>query len=177
MKAKLPLAVLVSMSAALLGSQPASAQNVYKCASGYSQSPCAADATPLQVADPRTAEQKRQADAATQRDARLADAMEKDRVRREAATASTADLQQVKARGSKVSAQGAGTGKSGNASKRKKASKASSKTGAAGETFVATDGKKKPKASKSKSRSKAQGAQKTKSAKATRKKTSARKTA
>ena len=61
----------------------AGAQNVYKCGSSYSQTPCAAG-TVVDVSDPRTAAQKAQTDAATLRDARVADALERSRLSQEA---------------------------------------------------------------------------------------------
>ena len=65
---------------------PATAQNIYKCADGYSQQPCV-NGSALQAGDDRSAAQKAQADAATRRDARTADAMEKDRLKQEAKAA------------------------------------------------------------------------------------------
>lgn len=61
-----------------------SAQNVYKCGDAYSQLPCPGGVT-IDTADPRTSTQKTQADLATARDARSADAMESARLRQEKA--------------------------------------------------------------------------------------------
>ncbi|WP_298931466.1 hypothetical protein [uncultured Ramlibacter sp.] len=61
----------------------ATAQNVYKCGHSYSQQPCAGGSA-VQAGDARSPEQKAQADAATRRDAKTADAMEKERVKQEA---------------------------------------------------------------------------------------------
>lgn len=61
----------------------ATAQNAYRCADGYSQQPCPGGKS-LAVDDARTDAQKKQADAAAKRDARLANAMEKERVKQEA---------------------------------------------------------------------------------------------
>lgn len=58
-------------------------QNVYKCGNSYSQTPCS-DGRTVDVSDPRSPAQKAQADAATRRDARMADALEKSRLRDEA---------------------------------------------------------------------------------------------
>jgi hypothetical protein len=63
-------------SACLPGLQ---AQTIYKCGNTYSQVACP-DATTVQVDDKRNSEQKQQADAATQRDAKLAKSLEKDRL-------------------------------------------------------------------------------------------------
>ena len=63
---------------------PANAQNTFKCGNEYSEKPCPG-ATTVPTADARSAAQKAQADKATQRDARIADGMEKDRLKAEAA--------------------------------------------------------------------------------------------
>jgi hypothetical protein len=55
------------------------AQTIYKCGNNYSQVACP-DAKTVQVDDKREPEQKKQADAATQRDAKLAKALEKERL-------------------------------------------------------------------------------------------------
>lgn len=55
------------------------AQTIYKCGNTYSQVACP-EATTVQVDDKRDPEQKRQSDAATQRDAKLAKALEKERL-------------------------------------------------------------------------------------------------
>ena len=68
---------------ALLGGTLASAQNVYRCGNSYGHQPCA-DGRAVDVSDPRSAAQKAQADAATQRNAQAADTMEKTRQREEA---------------------------------------------------------------------------------------------
>lgn len=60
----------------------ANAQNIYKCGNSYSQIPCP-DGVLINTADPRTPEQKAQADAATRRDALAADALEKSRMAQE----------------------------------------------------------------------------------------------
>jgi hypothetical protein len=68
----------------------ASAQNVYRCGNNsYGQAPCPGG-TPVATDDPRTAQQKSQADAATRSDARTADALEKARLQREAQAAAQA---------------------------------------------------------------------------------------
>ena len=60
----------------------AAAQNIYRCADSYSQTPCPGGIL-VDVADKRTSAQKAQADAATNRDAQSADAMEKARLQQE----------------------------------------------------------------------------------------------
>ena len=83
MKASLPaVAVLCSMMLSLAGHE-AAAQTVYRCGSSYSQSPCPAAVT-VNVDDPRTAQQKQEAEAAARRDAKTADGMEKSRLKQEA---------------------------------------------------------------------------------------------
>jgi len=67
----------------------AEAQNVYKCGDSYSQQPCAGG-TAIQAGDPRSSAQKAQTDAATKRDAKTADAMEKARLKEEAAAVAAA---------------------------------------------------------------------------------------
>lgn len=61
----------------------ASAQNVYKCGSVYSQKPCP-NAVELDVQDARTPAQKAEADAKTRREMAQANAMEKTRLKEEA---------------------------------------------------------------------------------------------
>ena len=73
-------ALLVALAAF---SSLATAQVSYKCGNSYSQTPCP-DAAVLNNADQRTNAQKAQADLATQRDARLANTMEKARLQQEA---------------------------------------------------------------------------------------------
>lgn len=76
----------VAIVSVAVSSMPAltSAQNVYRCGNSYSQTPCA-NGQALDVADPRTPAEKAAADAATRQTARTADAMEKSRLRDEAA--------------------------------------------------------------------------------------------
>lgn len=61
----------------------ANPQNVYRCGSTYSQTPCP-DGVPVDVQDARTAQQKAETDAATRRNANAADAMERARLQEEA---------------------------------------------------------------------------------------------
>lgn len=63
-------------------STAATAQITYKCGDSYSQTPCPG-AVVIDIADDRTAEQKLQADLATGRDARIAEAMRKARLDQE----------------------------------------------------------------------------------------------
>jgi len=66
----------------LLAAAAANAQQVYRCGNEYSQKPCA-DGKAVTAEDSRTAAEAKKADAQTQRNAKLADAMEKDRVAQE----------------------------------------------------------------------------------------------
>jgi hypothetical protein len=75
--------ILIAASPLSLG---AAAQNVYKCGAAYSQQPCPGG-NAVAAGDPRSAEQKAQAGAAARRDARLADSLEKDRLRQDAQAA------------------------------------------------------------------------------------------
>ncbi|WBY00500.1 hypothetical protein PE066_13590 [Ramlibacter tataouinensis] len=77
-------ALALSMAAALAAAQ---AQPIYRCGDSYSQQPCAGGKA-LEPESAPTAAERRQAAAATQRDARLADSLERDRVQREAQPAS-----------------------------------------------------------------------------------------
>ena len=63
-------------------STAAAGQNAYKCGDSYSQLPCPGGVV-VNAADQRTAAQKAQADAASSRAARTADAMEKARLQQE----------------------------------------------------------------------------------------------
>jgi hypothetical protein len=62
---------------------PAGAQDVYRCGDSYSQKPCPGG-NAVQVEDARSASQMSQTGQAAQGDARLADAMEKSRLKEEA---------------------------------------------------------------------------------------------
>jgi len=64
---------------------PALAQTIYRCGASYSQMPCQ-DAVALQLADPRTAAQKAQTDAATAQTTRLAQQLQRDRLAAEKTT-------------------------------------------------------------------------------------------
>ena len=59
------------------------AQTVYRCGDSYSQQPCAGG-TVLQPDDARSEAQRKQTDAAAQRDAKAGDALEKARLKEEA---------------------------------------------------------------------------------------------
>lgn len=84
-------AFALPLLAALLTATPTSAQTVFRCGNSYSQTPCPAGAT-VDTADPRSAAQKSQTDAATRRDSRAADAMEKARLREQAQVAAASRL-------------------------------------------------------------------------------------
>lgn len=72
----------IFLIAACALSTGATAQNTYKCGDTYSQLACPG-AVAVDAADQRTSAQKTQADLATGRDARTADAMEKARLQHE----------------------------------------------------------------------------------------------
>ena len=74
-------AFFVLLSGVLAGA--AAAQPAYRCGNSYSQTPCP-QAVIIDDADQRTPLQKAQADKATVRDARTANAMEQARLRQEA---------------------------------------------------------------------------------------------
>ena len=57
-------------------------QKVYKCGSSYSQTPCA-DGTAIDVKDERSKDDKAAADQATKRDMKVANDMEKARLKEE----------------------------------------------------------------------------------------------
>lgn len=80
MPGTIPRALLLLASVAV--SAAAAAQTAYKCGSSYSQTPCDGGVA-IDTSDPRSGEQKKQADLATQRDMRTADAMEQSRIERE----------------------------------------------------------------------------------------------
>lgn len=80
MPGTIPRALLLLASIAV--SSAAAAQTAYKCGSSYSQTPCAGGVA-IDTSDPRSGEQKKQADLATERDMRTADAMEQSRIERE----------------------------------------------------------------------------------------------
>ena len=70
---------------ASLASLPSLAQSAYRCGDSYSGSPCPGG-TAVDINDKRSPAQKAQTDAATQRDARQAQEMEKTRLKKEADT-------------------------------------------------------------------------------------------
>ncbi len=74
------LKTIVLTAVCVLGT--ATAQNIYRCADSYSHTPCPGGVL-VDVADKRSSAQKAQADAATNRDARSAEAMEKTRLQQE----------------------------------------------------------------------------------------------
>jgi hypothetical protein len=88
MTPRTPIALIFIAACAL--STGATAQNVYKCGSTYSQTPCT-DAQGLQIDDKRTAVQKQEADRATVRDATAARALEVERVQKERAAQEAAN--------------------------------------------------------------------------------------
>lgn len=74
------LKTIVLTAVCVLGT--ATAQNIYRCADSYSHTPCPGGVL-VDVADKRSSAQKTQADAATNRDAQSAEAMEKARLQQE----------------------------------------------------------------------------------------------
>lgn len=77
------LSVATFLIAACAASTGASAQNVYKCGASYSERPCENGVVlPLSERTP-TAADKKAMDQATQRDASLANALEKSRLQQE----------------------------------------------------------------------------------------------
>jgi hypothetical protein len=73
--------LLLALSACWLPAQ-AQAQNVYRCGESYGNTPCPGG-TVVPTDDPRSAAQRAQTDAATRRDARSAQLLEQERIRRE----------------------------------------------------------------------------------------------
>ncbi len=78
---------------AAASTMPVLAQKVYRCGNTYSQQPCF-DATTVQTEDPRSESQKAQARQAAQRDAKLANDMEKSRLKEEAQAAKLGQIPQ-----------------------------------------------------------------------------------
>ena len=66
----------------VLCAQSAQAQNVYRCGDSYSTQPCPGG-TLVPTDDPRSAAQRAQTDAATRRDAKSAQVLEKERLQQE----------------------------------------------------------------------------------------------
>ena len=67
-------------------------QKVYKCGSSYSQTPCA-DGTTIDVKDERSKDDKAAADQATKRDMKVANNMEKARIKEEKEAISSGEKQ------------------------------------------------------------------------------------
>jgi hypothetical protein len=80
-KRQLIISIFIAASTVTTGAR---AENIYKCGSTYSQSPCS-NGELLNVDDSRDPQQKLQQDAITQRDAKLGKEMEKTRLSNEAA--------------------------------------------------------------------------------------------
>ena len=126
-------AVLLALSAAQM-----QAQNVYRCGSSYSQTPCPGS-TPVDVADERSKTQKAQADAASRRDQQAAEAMEKNRLQQED--------RQARMAGAKSGAPGAASAPSGDPSQLKSRPHGAKK-GRQPEYFTASAGSEKGKKNK-----------------------------
>lgn len=75
------LALMGLLSATWLA--PAAGQGIYRCGDTYTQQPCPGGSV-VQASDPRSASQRSQTSQAARRDAKLADAMEKARLKEEA---------------------------------------------------------------------------------------------
>ncbi|TFZ01138.1 hypothetical protein [Ramlibacter rhizophilus] len=71
-----------TLAIALLASTPAWGQAIYRCGNTYADRPCPG-ARAVEAADERLPEQRAQSERAAQRDARLADTLERDRLRAE----------------------------------------------------------------------------------------------
>lgn len=102
-KTNLTAALFTALAASAM---PAAAQTVYRCGDSYSQTPCHGGQV-IDVEDSRSAVQRSQTLAATQRDAQVANAMEKTRLEAEA-RAETARLTQQKAEAAAKSSRGKG---------------------------------------------------------------------
>jgi len=80
------LAILLAMSAF---AATAAAQDIYRCGDSYSQKPCPGGRL-VETEDARSAKQASESRLASQRDAKVADAMEKARLKEEAKPAQVA---------------------------------------------------------------------------------------
>jgi hypothetical protein len=76
-------AVILTAACALGAAHSAAAQGVYRCGDSYSQKPCPGGAL-VQTDDARSESQRSQTREAAQRDGKVADAMEKARLKEEA---------------------------------------------------------------------------------------------
>jgi len=76
-------ASIAAIALALLACGSAAAEEVYRCGNAYSQKPCPGGTT-VQVEDTRSAAQNKASIEQTQRDAKSAEAMQKERVKEEA---------------------------------------------------------------------------------------------
>jgi hypothetical protein len=77
-------AVLAAPLALACGIAAAQAQTIYRCGDSYGSQPCAGAKAIATEAPVPTADESQRASAAAQRDARLADALEKERLKQEA---------------------------------------------------------------------------------------------
>jgi len=71
------------LAAAIGGALPSAAETVYRCGESYSQQPCPGG-KPVQADDPRSESQRTQTREAARRDAKVADEMQKSRLKEEA---------------------------------------------------------------------------------------------
>ena len=81
MDRNMPLCLL--LAGALGWAIPGAAQTVYRCGESYSQQPCPGG-KPVQADDPRSESQRAQTREAVRRDAKVADEMQKARLKEEA---------------------------------------------------------------------------------------------
>lgn len=86
---KRSIAICLLLAGTVGAALPATAQTVYRCGETYSQQPCPGG-KPVQADDPRTEAQRAQTRDAAQRDAKVADEMQKARLRDEARPAQAA---------------------------------------------------------------------------------------
>ena len=93
-------ALLLALSACLM---PAQADDIYRCGVSYSSTPCPG-AILVAADDPRSAAQRAQSEAAARRDARMAQALEKERLRQEAKAAPPIILATARAAPAKATA-------------------------------------------------------------------------
>lgn len=81
MRTMIPAALSLALAVCTAAAQ---AQAIYRCGDSYSQQPCAGGKAIVAEQPTPTSAERKQSAAAAQRDARLADSLEKERVQREA---------------------------------------------------------------------------------------------
>lgn len=124
----------------------ASAEEVYRCGSTYSQKPCP-DAVRVDVQDTRTPAQKAEADAKTQRETAQVQAIEKARQKEEAQQrAANAKLAAAEAKKAAAKPRAKASAAQGDTASASKGKKKTAKTKKEPEFFVASVAADKPKA-------------------------------